>query len=130
MKHTDLYDHYKMLDAIEARELIAAVKAHGDEYVFVHFEDGECDEDEADNAPIIAASTKFMDVFEDFCISRVEVGDNWYRLFGWRKENDWRDEVEIDMVSHGHLSYVTSRIPETDETKDVSTKNLVINIIF
>ena len=39
MKHTDLHNEYEKLDAIEKKELIAAVKAHGGEYVFIHIDD-------------------------------------------------------------------------------------------
>ena len=121
MKHTDLYHEYKKLDAIEAKELIAAVKAHGNEYIFIHFdEDGDYDVEERDNAPIIAAATKYMDAYEDFYISRVEVYDEgYYTLYGWPKEG-FTDEVEIDSVAHGHLGYVTDCIPETDMVRDVT----------
>ena len=122
MKHTDLYNEYKKLDAIEAKELVAAVKAHGDEYVFIHFDDGgDYDSEERDNAPIIAASTKYMNGYQDFYVSRVEVENEHYRLFGWPTEG-LSDEVELDSVAHGHLGYVIDCIPETEEVSDVSTK--------
>lgn len=120
MKHTDLYNEYKRLDAIEEEELIAAVKAHGGEYVFIHLddEDGYCEE-ERDRAPIIAASTKYMDGYEDFYVSRVEAKGGHCTLYGWCKEG-WVDENEIYSVAHGHLGYVIDCIPETDEVKDVT----------
>ena len=122
MKHTDLYYEYKKLDAIEEQELVAAVKAHGDEYVFIHFDDsGDYDIEERDNAPIIAASTKYMDGYQDFYISRIEVEGECYRLYGWPTES-LSDEVEIDSVAHGHLGYVIDCIAETEEVSDVSTK--------
>lgn len=120
MKHTDLYKEYKKLDAIEAVELILAVKAHGNEYVFIHFdEDGDYDVEERNNAPIISAATKWMDAYEDFYVSRVEVDAGFYTLYGWAKEG-CADEIEIDSVAHGHLGYITDCIPETDNVKDVS----------
>lgn len=121
MKHTELYKAYKDLDAIEAAELVRAVQAHGSEYVFIHIdEDGDYDCDELNAAPIIAAATKYMDAYEDFYVSRVEIhDDDGYTLYGWSKES-CADEEEIDSVAHGHLSYVTDCISETDEVKDVS----------
>lgn len=120
MKHTDLYKEYKRLDTIEAVELMLAVEAHGNEYVFIHIdEDGNYDVEERDKAPIISASTKWMDAYDDFYISRVEVDNGFYTLYGWPKEG-FADEVEIDSVAHGHLGYVTDCIPETDDVKDVS----------
>lgn len=121
MKHTDLYNEYKKLDIIEEVELILAVEAHGNEYVFVHIgDDGDYDADERDKAPIISASTKWMDAYEDFYISRVEVDNGFCTLYGWAKEG-YGGEVEIDSVAHGHLGYVTDCIPDTDDVKDVST---------
>lgn len=132
MKHTNLYKEYKKLDTIEAVELILAVEAHGSEYVFVHFDDnGDYDDEERNNAPIIAASTRWMDDYEDFYISRVEVEKGFYTLYGWAKEG-CGDEVEIDSVAHGHLGYVTDCIPETDEVKDVSItsdQNKLYNVV-
>ena len=120
MKHTDLHNEYKKLDIIEEVELILAVEAHGNEYIFIHFDDdGNYDVEECDNAPIIAASTKWMDAYEDFYVSRVEVDRGFYTLYGWPKEG-FADEVEIDSIAHGHLGYVTDFIPETGEVKDVS----------
>lgn len=121
MKHTDLYNEYKKLDALEEAELIAAVKAHGGEYIFVHFdEDGDYDSEERNEAPIIAASTRWMDSYEDFYVSRVEVDERgYYTLYGWNKEG-CADEMEIDSIAHGHLGYVTDCIPETESVKDVS----------
>lgn len=120
MKHTDLYNEYKKLDEIERQELIAAVQAHGGEYVFIHVdEDGDYDDDEQNEAPIVAASTRYMDSYEDFYISRVEVKNGYLSFYGWPKES-WSDENEIDSVAHGHLGYITDMIDETDAVKDVS----------
>lgn len=121
MKHTELYNEYKKLDELERQELIAAVKAHGGEYVFIHIdEDGDYDSEEQNNAPIVAASTRYMDAYEDFYISRVEVKDGHLNIYGWSKEG-WADEDEIDSVAHGHLGYITDMIDETETIKDVSS---------
>lgn len=121
MKHTDLYNEYKKLDEIERQELIAAVQAHGGEYVFIHVdEDGDYDMEEQDDAPIVAASTRYMDAYEDFYISRVEVKNNYLYIYGWPKESI-DDEREIESVAHGHLGYITDMIDETETVKDVSS---------
>lgn len=121
MKHTDLYNEYKKLDAIEREELVAAVNAHGGKYVFIHVdEDGDYDSEEQNNAPIVAASTRYMDAYEDFYISRVEVKNGYLYIYGWPKES-CADELEIESVAHGHLGYITDEIPETDTVKDVSS---------
>lgn len=120
MKHTELYNEYKKLDELERQELIAAVKAHGGEYVFIHVdEDGNYDDDEQNEAPIVAASTRYMDSYEDFYISRVEVKNDYLSIYGWPKES-WSGEDEIDSVAHGHLGYITDMIDETETVKDVS----------
>ena len=125
MKHTELYNEYKKLDELEREELIAAVKAHGGEYVFIHIdEDGDYDSEEQNNAPIVAASTRYMDAYEDFYISRVEVKDGHLNIYGWSKEG-WADEDEIDSVAHGHLGYITDMIDETETIKDVSSSVFV-----
>ena len=64
MKHTDFYNQYKYLDACTENELKAAVKAHGNEYVFIHTDDDEHISEEKQNAPIISASTKCMASYE------------------------------------------------------------------
>lgn len=121
MKHTELYNEYKKLDELERQELIAAVNAHGGEYVFIHIdEDGDYDSEKQNNAPIVAASTRYMDAYEDFYISRVEVKDGHLNIYGWPKEG-WADEDEIDSVAHGHLGYITDMIDETETIKDVSS---------
>lgn len=121
MKHTDLYNEYKKLDAIEREELIAAVNAHGGEYVFIHIdEDGDYDSEEQSDAPIVAASTRYMDAYEDFYISRVEVKNGHLYIYGWPTERV-ADEDEIENVAHGHLGYITDMIDETETVKDVST---------
>lgn len=121
MKHTDFYSLHKALDNQAYQELRAAVRAHGNEYVFIHIdEDGDYDTEEENAAPIVSASTKWMDGFEDFYITRVAIDDNDYvTIYGYNKEG-YADEYEIDAVSHGHLEYIIDHIPETEEVKDVT----------
>lgn len=119
MKHTDLYNEYRKLDRIETAELILAVQAHGNEYIFIHFDDGNYDVEECYNAPIICASSRWTDAYEDFYISRVKVDKGFYTLYGWPTES-YADEIEIDSVAHGQLGYIIDYIPETDDVKEVS----------
>ena len=72
MRHTDFYSLHKKLDAQAREELITAVRAHGGEYSFIHIdEDGEYDDQERKEAPIIMAANHSMNNYEDFYISRV-----------------------------------------------------------
>lgn len=130
MKHTDLHNEYEKLDAIEKKELIAAVKAHGGEYVFIHIDDdGYCNEEEKNNAPIIMASTRCMDHYEDFYVSRVEIYAYHLIIYGWPIEG-YEDEREIDSIAHGHLGYVIDHIPETNDVKDVTNIPDCLPILF
>lgn len=123
MKHTDLYDEYKKLDAIEREELIAAINAHGGEYIFIHRdnEDGY-DFKDLPYAPIVAASTCYMSVYEDFYISRVIVEEGKHlAIYGFLNDGYLDNEEEIESVALGHLSCITDIINETETVKDVSS---------
>lgn len=122
MKHTDLYNEYKKLDELEREELKAAVMAHGGEYIFIHLDDENgCDSEELNDAPIVAASTRYMSAYEDFYISRVTMEEGKYlTIYGFLKDGYLDDEEEIESVVHGHLGYITDMIPETETVKDVS----------
>ncbi len=119
MIHTDFYKLYKELDAQAQEELIAAVRAHGGEYIFAE-PDEEDDDDTLNDCPIIMASTRSMDNYEDFYILRVELEEDKYlRVFGVPKEDWCTDEMELDSFAHGHLEYIIDLIPETEEVKSV-----------
>lgn len=122
MKHTDLYNEYKKLDELEREELKAAVMAHGGEYIFIQLNDEDgCDSEELNDAPIVAASTRYMSAYEDFYISRVTMEEGKYlTIYGFLKDGYLDDEEEIESVAHGHLGYITDMIPETETVKDVS----------
>ena len=123
MKHNDFYKQYKILDKWAEAELKAAVKAHGREYVFIHTEedDDECVSEEKNNAPIISASTKWMESYEDFYVSRVVIEeDNYLIVFGFPKEGWVDDEQELTSIAHGHLEYIIDQIAETDTVQDVT----------
>lgn len=116
MKHTDLYDKYKALDAQERQELIAAVKAHGGEYIFP-----TCNENEVENRPIICASFKHAEEPGDYIVTRVVVDDEYGTLsiYGCAKSG-WTFEDLLYYIEFHHISYITAAIPETDTVKDVS----------
>ena len=126
MKCTELYNFYKALEEHEKKELIAAVKAHGGEYTFIHVdEDEEVDEDELYNAPVVSGSWKHQECLQDYRISRVKIEVispevETLKVFGWPNDPNWPDEDELTEVAYSHLSYITSSIPETETVKDVS----------
>ena len=131
MKHTHFYDIYNKIDQLLENELIAAVKAHGGKYIFIHTdEDGELDTEEQENAPVIAASYKYMSGYADFSVSRVEVDkDGFYSVFGCLLDGD-NYEWELDSISHGHLEYIIDKIPETDSVKSVAAIHSVPILIL
>ena len=121
MKHTDFYSLYKKLDAQAEEELMTAIKAHGSEYVFIHTDNDDHISEEKNDAPIISASTKWMESYEDFYISRVVVEDGDYLVvYGFPKEGWADDEQELTSIAHGQLEYIIDLIPETDEVYDVT----------
>lgn len=121
MKHTDLYNKYKKLDEIERQELIAAVQAHGGEYVFID----EDDEDWYDNddVPIVCACFSYSDGMSDYYVSRVTVDDKGYlSIYGFDKEyGSPSDERELYQIETGHIGTIIDFIPETETVKDVSS---------
>lgn len=121
MKHTELYNEYKKLDELERQELIAAVKAHGGEYVFID-EDDE-DWSERDDYPIINACNSYSDRQSYYIVSRVMVDDEGYlSIYGFAEEyGDPSDERELDDIENGYIGIIIDCIPETDTVKDVSS---------
>lgn len=122
MKHTDFYIEYKKLNDIEKQELIAAVNAHGGEYVFIHIDDdndGELDMDEYAAAPVILATSGWPENFSCYHISSVAIVNGNLRIYGV-PEDSCGDEREIDDVPDGHLGCIIDYIPETETVSDVS----------
>ena len=121
MKHTKLYNEYNKLDELERQELIAAVKAHGGEYVFID----ENDEDWYDNydVPIVCACFSYFDGMSDYYVSRVTVDDKGYlSIYGFEKEyGSPSDERELYQIETGHIGTIIDLIPETEIVKDVSS---------
>lgn len=121
MKHTDLYNEYKKLDAIEREELIAAVKAHGGEYVFISEDDEDWYDD--DDVPIVCACFSYSDGMSDYYVSRVAVDDKGYlSIYGFDKEyGSPSDERELYQIETGHIGTIIDCIPATETVKDVSS---------
>lgn len=129
MKGTDFRQLYKQLEAREKDELIAAVKAHGGEYIFFDCsaEVEDIDEDwrktrNNECIPIILASFRWDDEYSDFYVTRIKVeGDKYLSIYGLRKEGGFpEDEDILDMVHVGHIHYITEEIPETESVKGVT----------
>lgn len=118
MKHTNFYGKYQAIEMQERREIAAAVKAHGGEYVFIP-EDSE-DYMEEDNI-IIMAGRRCSDQNKDYFVSRVTVEeDGQLHIYGFDTEYDTpSDEDELFNIEYGHLESILDAIPETDDVHDV-----------
>lgn len=121
MKHTELYNEYKKLDELERQELIAAVKAHGGEYIFIRTDDEGWPVD--DDCPIVSASLSSSDWQSDYTVSRVAVDDRGYlAICGFDREYGClSDERELYNIASGHIGTIIDFIPETETVKDVSS---------
>ena len=76
MKHTDFYNQYKYLDACTEDELKAAVKAHGNEYVFIHTDDDEHISEEKQKCLLLfLLQQNVWQVMRTFYVSRVAIED-------------------------------------------------------
>ena len=127
MKNSDLYQKWQELDKQERRELAAAVKAHGGQYVFI-----DCDGDDAvekwyestdhDNIPIIHGASKYLDGYDDYYVSKVVAYDSGQvGIYGFRTEYDGpEDEEYIQHIMYAQINLITDMIPETDDVSDVS----------
>lgn len=118
MKHTNFHDKYQAIEMQERREIVAAVKAHGGEYVFIP--EGSEDYMEDDNVTIMAGH-RYSDKNKDFFVSRVAVDENGeLHIYGFDTEYDTPDdEDELFNIEYGHLEYILDAIPETDDVHDV-----------
>ena len=126
MRNTNLYNEWKALDNWERRELAAAVKAHGGEYIFIDCENDDAEDnwyqrDDKYDLPIVNGSTDYMEVNEDMYVSRVKVDDGGLTIYGFCKDGGSPDdEDEITFIAYSHISFITDCIPETDTVKEVS----------
>lgn len=106
MKHTDLYAKYQALDAQERRELVAAVKAHGGEYIFP-----KCDEDGDDNRPVVCASFKHADDPGDYTVTRVAVDDEYGALSLFTDAPKMMRHLKICCTTSNSITSATSPQP-------------------
>lgn len=127
MRHTELYYAYKALDKHLERELIAAVKAHGGEYIFIHLNEDEnevLDGDENINAPVVLAAYKYTEEYKPFKISRLVVETHLESdtlvAYGWLHDPGWPDENLVDSFAHGALDMLIDAIPPTEKVQDVT----------
>lgn len=121
MKHTELYNEYKKLDELERQELIAAVKAHGGEYVFIDEDDEDWYENE--DIPMVCACFSNSDNLSDYYVSRVAVDEKGdLAIYGFDKEYGApSDERALYHIETGHIGTIIDFIPETETIKDVSS---------
>ncbi len=124
MKHTDLYRKYRELEALEYAELKKAVMAHGGEFRFIT-EDGE--EIDGVQMPIVMAGDRHWDSNCDCYITRVAVIGNCVNIYGYDKEYG-DEEMLLDDIELGHISYIIDEIPETDEVHDVTIDPAVTSV--
>lgn len=124
MKHTDLYNKYREIAAIEREELKKATLAHGGEFCFF---DEHGNETEGTTPPIVLAGNSHWGSNVDCVITRVIVVDNYVEIYGYDKESD-SEEMLLEDVELGHLGYIIDAIPETDSVKDVTTNSEITKI--
>lgn len=124
MKHSDIYKQYRALEALEREELKKAVLAHGGEFRF-QTEDGE--PIEGIQAPIVMAGDSHWDSNCDCVITCVAVVDGYLEIYGYDKEYG-DEEIWLDDIEFGHLSYIIDEIPETAEVSDVSVEATINEI--
>lgn len=118
MRHSNFYQQYRKLEALEREELKKAVLAHGGEFRF-QTEDGE--NVEGVQMPIVMAGDSHWESNCDCYITRVAVVDGILEIYGYDKEYG-NEEMRLDDVEFGHLSYIIDEIPETNDVKDVTTE--------
>ena len=120
MKHSDLWNKYRELDAIEREELKKAVMAHGGEFRFMTCEGEPI---KGIDVPIVAACVDGGGT-GDYGISRVAVANNELEFYGIESHYGSKEEV-LSYIELAHISYITDNIPETNKVKDVTTPTLI-----
>lgn len=118
MKHTNFYGKYQAIEMQERREIAAAVKAHGGEYVFIDTEDEDWSEDY--DYPVVVASSPIQDNTSEYIVSRVRVENESLIIYGFDREYGYpEDERELYYIGYGYLESILDAIPETDDVHDV-----------
>lgn len=122
MKCTDFYKKHRELDAIARQELIAAVEAHGGEYVFLNSDEDAKDWQEKAyyEAPVVMGSYRHAASYSDYYVSRLKVEDGRLAIYGFLSEyEDPSYEDEIETVATGQLQWIIEAIPETEAVRSV-----------
>ena len=127
MKCTDYNKKYQEIEQLEYEELAAAVRAHGDEYVFFDCgkddaEDEWVDRDNYDDLPHISGGNKWNSISTDFYVTRVKLNEHGRpTVYGFSQEfGGPSDEDMITYIEYSYVGCITELIPETDEIKDVT----------
>lgn len=126
MKHSNFYQKYKDVEAQEYRELQAALKAHGGEYIFFDCDAENAEElwdekDDRDDIPAIYGGFGYMDNSERYYVTRVKQHEHGIGIYGFREEyGSPMDEDRIDIIEYGYIEEILDAIPDTDEVHDVT----------
>ncbi len=113
MKHTDFYDTFKRIKQHIIDEIVAAVKAHGNEYSWEDF--GEC--------PIVAANPDTCEPEPlDVCIWSIKLDANdtiSFKATGKEYGEDI-DYLSIYDIFVEHLGFILDYMNDTPDVSDVS----------
>ena len=114
------------LEAQEHRELTAAIKAHGGEYVFFDCNKDDVDDkwneaNDADDMPIVTGYHQLMDKADRFYITRVSLDESGNPvIFGFRSDYGRpSDEDMLYNIQFGYIEDIIREIPETEGVHDV-----------
>lgn len=118
MKHSDLWNKYRELDAIEREELKKAVIAHGGEFRFFTAQGAPIESIEM--VPIIAGASQYAESPCDYRVSCVTIKNDTLEIYGIEKSYGTTEEL-LNYIEHGHIGYITDCIPETKKVSDVTT---------
>lgn len=123
MEHSNFYAMCDKIRIQEAQELHLALKAHGGEFTWI---DDDNDEEQLYDPPIIMVNMNDgpMDVVihkawlnEDECLELSAFDNEW----GYKKD------IELEDIAPGHLAFLISHMPVTDEVKSVAISNISSN---
>lgn len=125
MQHTNFTAKYKELEAQERRELAAAIKAHGGEYVFFDCSADDAEskwlETDADSLPTVYGAFQWFDESTRFYVTRISIGDDGIpRVYGFHEDFRWPNEEDlIYTIDAGYIGELLDWIPETENMHDV-----------
>ena len=129
MKNSNLHSKWEALDKQERRELAAAVKAHGGQYVFIDCESDNAEvkwraREDYEDLPIVHASNKYQDGYEDYYVTKVVVDENnQASIYGFSTEyGSPTCEEYLEYIMYSHIGYITDMIPEINGISDVSER--------